>query len=207
MVIVGLTGGIGAGKSTVAELLRRRGAVVIDMDALGREVLEPGGRAYDGVVATFGPSIVGADGRIDRGALARVVFSDPAQLRRLTDISHPAINADLVDVLDGLPRGGIVVLDMAILVESNLGRPDPDHSYELVVTVEAPEDARIARAVSRGMTEADARRRMASQAAEAERRAVADVVIVNDGSVGDLEDEVERLWKALSDRRAKRLRR
>ena len=204
MLIVALTGGIGAGKSTVAELLRRRGAVVIDMDALGREVLEPAGRAYDGVVAAFGESIIDGDGRIDRAALARVVFSDPVQLRRLSDISHPAINADLVDLLDDLPRGVIVVLDMAILVESNLGRPDPEHSYELVVTVEALEDARVARAVSRGMAEADARRRLASQAAEAERRAVADVVIVNDGSMGDLEGDVERLWAALSERRAKK---
>src|SRR5205814_4157833 len=96
LLIVALTGGIGAGKSTVAELLRRRGATVIDVDALGRAVLEPGGRAHDAVVAAFGPSVVDADGRIDRAALARVVFSDPTQLRRLTAISHPAINADLV---------------------------------------------------------------------------------------------------------------
>jgi dephospho-CoA kinase len=197
VLIVGLTGGIGAGKSTVARLLQDRGATVIDVDAIGRAVIEPGGRAYDAVVEAFGPSIVDADGRIDRTALARIVFSDAAQLERLTGISHPAINAELVGLLDALPRDATVVLDMAILAEGNLGRPDPEHSYEFVVTVEAPSEERIARAVARGMTEDDARRRMQSQASEDERRALADVVIVNDGSQRELEAKVGDLWTRL----------
>jgi dephospho-CoA kinase len=197
VLIVGLTGGIGAGKSTVAALLQARGATVIDVDALGRAVIEPGGRAYDAVAAAFGPSILDPDGRVDRAALARIVFGNPGQLRRLTAISHPAINAELVDVLDRLPPDGIVVLDMAILVEGNLGRPDPDHSYSVVVTVEAPEEQRVARAVARGLSEADARRRLASQASEEERRAVAGIVIVNSGSPAELETRVEEVWQTL----------
>jgi dephospho-CoA kinase len=197
VLIVGLTGGIGAGKSTVAGLLRDRGATVIDVDALGRAVIEPGGRASDAVVAAFGPSILDGDGHIDRAALARIVFADPEQLGRLTAISHPAINAELVELLDRLPAGTIVVLDMAILVEGNLGRPDPEHSYELVVTVEAPEEQRVARAVARGMSEADARRRVASQASEDDRRAAAAVVIVNSGSPAELEARVEEVWRML----------
>ena len=202
MLIVGLTGGIGAGKSTVAAMLQERGATIVDVDAIGRAVLEPGGRAFTAVAATFGPAVVDADGRIDRAALARIVFADAEQLDRLTAISYPAINAELVDLLDALPRDGIVVLDMAILVEGNLGRPDPEHSYEYVVTVEAPEEQRIARAVARGMSEADARRRLASQASEADRRAVADTVIVNDGSVDTLAAAVDRLWATLCERLA-----
>lgn len=200
MLIVGLTGGIGAGKSTVARLLAERGAVVIDVDALGHVVLEPGGRAYDQVIEAFGPAIVGPDGRIDRAALGRVVFGDPDALARLTAISHPAINAELVEALDQLPNDAIVVLDMAILVESNLGRVDPEHSYQLVVTVEAPVELRVQRAVARGMPEADVRRRLAAQASEDQRRAVAEIVIVNDGSEPDLEARVDEVWKELLSR-------
>jgi dephospho-CoA kinase len=201
VLIVGLTGGIGAGKSTVAALLKEKGAVVIDVDAIGRAVIEPDGRAYQAVVAAFGPSVVDTDGRVDRAALARIVFGNPEQLDRLTAISYPAINAELVDLLDDLPPGATVVLDMAILVEGNLGRPDPEHSYELVITVEAPEEQRVARAVTRGMSEEDARRRVASQASEEDRRAVADIVIVNSGSAAELEAKVDEVWQALIERK------
>jgi dephospho-CoA kinase len=200
VLIVGLTGGIGAGKSTVASMLQDRGATIIDVDAVGRAVIEPDGRAHAAVVAAFGPGIVGADGRIDRAALARTVFGHPDELARLTAISYPAINAELVELLDRLPRDGIVVLDMAILVEGNLGRADPEHSYQFVVTVEAPEEVRVARAVKRGMDEADARRRVASQASEDERRAVADAVIVNGSSQEALDVEVDHLWEMLCQR-------
>ncbi len=193
-----LTGGIGAGKSTVADLLADRGAVVIDVDALGREVLQPGGAAYDDVIATFGSQVVDGGGNIDRGRLAREVFGDPARLAVLTSISHPAINRLLVSRLDALPPGAVVVLDMAILAEGNLGRPDPQHSYQYVITVEAPLERRIERAVQRGMDEADARRRAAAQASEAERRLLADVVIVNDGDLAALISEVDALWRSMA---------
>jgi dephospho-CoA kinase len=189
---------MGAGKSTVAAMLAGRGAAVIDVDALGREVLEPGGEAYTAVVARFGPVVVAGDGRIDRAALAGVVFDNPAALADLQAISHPAINRVLDRLLDGV-EAGVVVLDMAILVESHLGRDLPSgRGYDTVVVVEAPLEVRVARLVSaRGVDEADARARIAAQASDEARRAVADHVIVNDGDLAALEAQVDALWRDL----------
>ncbi|MFN6119401.1 MAG: dephospho-CoA kinase [Actinomycetes bacterium] len=197
MLIVGMTGGIGSGKSTVAALLAGRGAVIVDVDALGRVVIAPGGRAQAAVIAEFGDAIVDDGGHIDRAALARQVFGRPDELARLSAISHPAINAELADVLDAQASDAIVVLDMAILVESTLGRGDPAHSYSKVVVVEAPEELRVARAVARGMAEADVRARIASQATDEQRRAVADAVVVNDGDLAALEARVADLWQTI----------
>lgn len=197
MLIIGLTGGIGSGKSTVAALLAQHGAVVIDVDAVGRDVIAPGGRAEAQVIGAFGNDVADVNGHVDRAALAAKVFGDPTALAELTGISHPAINAELVDRLDALPADAVVVLDMAILVESNLGRLDPAHSYSTVVVVEAPAELRVARAVARGMAEADVRRRLAAQATDEQRRAVADVVIVNDGDLATLTDRVDRAWALL----------
>ncbi len=197
MLIVGLTGGIGAGKTSVAACLAGHGATVIDVDALGREVLEPNGRAAPSVAAEFGDSILAADGQIDRVALARTVFGRPDELSRLTAISHPAINAELVERIDRVTPDAIVILDMAILVESNLGRGDPAHSYRMVVTVEAPLEVRVARAVARGMREDEIRRRIASQATDEERRRVADFVIANDGNAEQLAQRVDAVWAEL----------
>jgi dephospho-CoA kinase len=198
--IVGLTGGIGAGKTAVAGLLSERGAVVIDVDAIGREVLEPSGRAYGAVVAAFGAGILDEAGHIDRAALARLVFADPTQLAVLTAISHPAINAELVASLDALPGDSVVVLDMAILAESNLGRSDPEHSYQFVITVEAPVEVRVDRAVRRGMDADEVRRRVKAQASEDQRRAVADVVVVNDADLAAVGAQVDRVWAQLTGR-------
>jgi dephospho-CoA kinase len=197
VLIVGMTGGIGSGKSTVAALLAGRGAVIVDVDALGRVVIAPGGRAQAAVIAEFGDAIVDDGGHIDRAALARQVFGRPDELARLSAISHPAINAELADVLDAQASDAIVVLDMAILVESTLGRGDPAHSYSKVVVVEAPEELRVARAVARGMAEADVRARIASQATDEQRRAVADAVVVNDGDLAALEARVADLWQTI----------
>lgn len=194
MLVIGLTGGIGSGKSTVAALLGAHGAHVVDVDALGREVIAPGGRAEAAVIAEFGPSVVDDEGHVDRAALAKAVFGRPDELARLTAISHPAINEEIAVRLDALPSDAVVVLDMAILVESNLGRGDPRHSYHRVVVVEAPLDLRVARAVARGMAEDDVRARIASQASDAERRAVADAVVVNDGDLDTLACRVDELW-------------
>jgi dephospho-CoA kinase len=166
MLIVGLTGGIGSGKSTVARLLADRGAVIVDVDAVGRAVIAQGGRAEAGVLAEFGSAIVAADGSIDRPSLGHVVFEHPEQLARLNAISHPAINAELTDRIGSLADDSIVVYDMAILVESNLGREHPTHRYTRGVVVEAPLKLRIERAVGRGMDEADARSRAAAQATD-----------------------------------------
>jgi dephospho-CoA kinase len=197
MLIVGLTGGIGSGKSTVAGLLAARGARVIDVDAIGRQVLEPGGRAQQGVTDEFGAGVLAADGSIDRAALASVVFADAAALARLTSVSHPAINAELVEQLRALPDDVIAVLDMAVLAESQLGRADERYRYRFVVTVEAPPAVREDRAVARGAARDDVRRRMAQQATDAQRRQLADVVIVNDGTLAELTDQVDALWRRL----------
>jgi dephospho-CoA kinase len=194
VLIIGLTGGIGSGKSTVADLLAERGAVLVDVDAVGRAVIAPGGRAEAAVLAEFGSAILAADGAIDRPSLARVVFQHPEGLARLTAISHPAINAELTERIAALPEHSIVVYDMAILVESNLGREDPAHRYTRVIVVEAPLELRITRAVARGMAEADVRARAAAQATDEQRRAVADLVIRNDADLVTLQQRVSEAW-------------
>jgi dephospho-CoA kinase len=185
MLVVGLTGGIGAGKSTVAQMLSAYGAAVIDVDGLGHVVLQPGGKAHDAVLDAFGT--------VDRRQLGAIVFADADALARLTAISHPAINAELIEVLAGLDAD-VVVLDMAILAESNLGRG----MYEVVVTVEAPTELRVARATARGMTETDVRRRIAAQASESDRRKLAQHVLVNDGTEAHLAAQVARCWAVLT---------
>jgi dephospho-CoA kinase len=194
MRVTGLCGGIGAGKSTVANLFAEHGAHVIDVDQLGRLVIEPDERAYQGVIDLFGDGILVTDAPspapIDRAALASIVFSDPADLARLESVSHPAINAELDALLDEAASAGHdwVVLDMAILVESSLGKDLPSgRGYDRVVVVEAPEDERVRRLVdTRGMDPGDAAARIASQTDDATRRAVADVVLANDGDLDAL---------------------
>ena len=195
MLVIGLTGGIGSGKSTVAGLLELRGATVIDVDALGRQVIAPGGRAETMVAEAFGPDIVDTAGHIDRPALAAAVFGRPDALGRLTEISHPAIDAEIDERLHDLPRNAIVVLDMAILVESVLGLG----RYTRVVVVEAPADVRVERAVARGMQADDVRARMASQTTDDRRRAVADVVLHNDGDLLTLTARVDELWTQIGE--------
>jgi dephospho-CoA kinase len=196
MVVVGLTGGLGAGKSVVASMLAARGAEVIDVDALGRLVLEPGEAAHDAVLAAF-PGVAGPDGHIDRRALADIVFADRAALARLEAISHPAINGEIARRLEASPAQ-VVVLDMAALVGTRLGWLDGERPvYDVVVTVEAPADVRIARAVARGMRAEDAARRVASQPSEETRRALAQHVITNDGDLTALEAQVAALFTEL----------
>jgi dephospho-CoA kinase len=197
VLVVGLTGGIGAGKSTVAALLAARGAHVIDVDALGRAVIAPGGRATEAVVAEFGPKVRGADGGVDRAALAGLVFRDPDALARHLAIVHPAIDEEIRASLATLPDDAVAVLDMAVLAESRLGRGQ----YTTVVVVEAPADVRVERAVARGMAADDVRARMANQASDADRRAIADVVLTNDGDRSALADQVERWWREAVDGR------
>ncbi len=188
--VIGLTGGIGVGKSTVAAELAQLGATVVDCDGLGRLVVEPDGRAYRPLVERFGPEIVGPDGAIDRPALASVVFGDPEALADLNAITHPAIDIEIAAAV-AAAETEVVVLDMAVLVESDLGKGQ----YHEVLVIEAPVDARLARlAQDRGMPEDQARARMDSQAGDDERRAVADHVLVNDGDLDQLRDSVRRFW-------------
>ncbi|HTJ77219.1 MAG TPA: dephospho-CoA kinase [Acidimicrobiales bacterium] len=201
MLVVGLTGGIGSGKSTVASLLARRGAVVVDADALARDAVAPGTPGLSEVVARFGAAVVGARGELDRGALAAVVFADAAALADLNAIVHPWVRAAIAERLAGLDGGafdGVVVLEIPLLVES--GR---SYGASKVIVVDCPEDVALRRLVEeRGMDEGDARRRMAAQVSRADRLAAADVVVDNSGSLADLERQVGEVWAGLvGDRR------
>ena len=192
MVVVGLTGGMGTGKTTVAGMLGDRGADVVDCDGLGRLVVEPGGRAYDAVTTRFGPGVVHPDGRLDRAALAAIVFNDPAALAELNGLTHPAIDAEIAARI-AAATAPVVVLDMAVLVETSLGAGQ----YDVVVVVEAPLELRLARLEGRGVARSDAEARIASQASDEQRRAVADHVVTNDGDLARLDAQVEALWPRL----------
>lgn len=198
MLVVGLTGGMGVGKSTVGGLLSNLGAEVIDVDALGRKILEPEGLAVSAVVERFGPSVSGTDGGINRAALAEIVFGEAEQLAALEEISHPAINQMLDRAVDSLEKPeAIVVYDMAVLVESRLGY-DTKHPYEVVVVVEAPMADRLERLQQqRGVEPEDALARIESQASDEERRAVAQFLIANGGDLAALSDATAELWGQL----------
>ncbi|HLV58605.1 MAG TPA: dephospho-CoA kinase [Natronosporangium sp.] len=191
MLRVGLTGGIGAGKSEVARRLAGHGAVVIDADRVAREVVAPGTDGLARVVAEFGPQVLAPDGSLDRAALASVVFGDDERRRRLEAIVHPRVRARTAELVAAAPPDAIVVNDVPLLVEAGLAA-----TYHLVVVVEATEATRIARLVgSRGMTEEQARARIAAQASDEVRRAAADVLLTNDGPLADLYARVDRLWR------------
>ena len=193
--MLGLTGGIGAGKSTVADLLADRGAVVIDADEVARSVVEPGGPAYDPVVRRFGEAaILDEHGRIDRARLAEVAFADDQARSDLNALIHPAVEAVVRDRLAELDRPGrVVVVQVPLLVEAGWGR-----LADRVVVVDCPEDVAVRRLVDlRGMDEADARRRIAAQATREDRRAAADIVIPNDGTLAELRQRVAEAWDQL----------
>jgi dephospho-CoA kinase len=190
---VGLSGGIGSGKSTVAAMLRARGAVVVDADALAREVVEPGTPGLAAVVARFGDGVMAPEGSLDRAALAAIVFADPAALADLEAITHPLVAERAAALLAAAPTGSVVVYDVPLLVEKDLAR-----AYDRVVIVDAPDDVRVERLVVRGMSRPDALARMAAQAPRAERLAVADDVLDNTGDESALQAQVDRLWAALT---------
>ena len=189
MLRIGLTGGIGSGKSTVAALLAARGAQVVDADRIAREVLEPGTPGLAAVVAEFGAGVVGADGALDRAALAAIVFGDPAARARLDGIVHPLVRARAAEAVAAAPADAVVVQDVPLLVETGQAG-----SFDLVLVVEADPGTRVARLVGRGLSAEDARARMASQATDEQRRAVADVVLRNDGDRAALAAAVDRFW-------------
>jgi dephospho-CoA kinase len=192
---VGLSGGVGSGKSTVSELLRRHGAVVIDADAIAREVVEPGTPGFAAVVSRFGPSVV-RDGRLDRPALAELVFRDERARLDLNGIVHPLVRERAAVLMGEAPANAVVVYDVPLLVESDLGS-----DYDVVVMVLADAEVRVRRLAGRGMPEHDARARMAAQASDEERRAAADEIIENNGTRADLKARVDALWQRLLARR------
>ena len=186
---MGLTGGIGAGKSAVARRLAHHGAVIIDADVLAREVVAPGTPGLAEIVDVFGAELLTAAGELDRPALAAKVFGDDEARRRLEKIIHPRVRARTAELTHGAPLGAIVVNDVPLLVETGLAP-----SYHLVVVVEAERDRRIRRLVeTRGMAAEQAAARIAAQADDARRRRAADVVLTNDGSLDELHAAVDAL--------------
>ena len=198
MLLVGLTGGIGAGKSTVGRLLSERGAVVIDADSIVRELQRPDTDVFRAIIERFGPHVVAADGSLDRERLADLVFRDDDARSALNAIVHPAVYAVMADRIAALKDGEqVVVLDIPLLAESGGGE-----GMDVVVVVEADQDARVARVVAeRGLDPEDVRARMAVQASPEQREALADVVIKNNGTDEDLRAQVNALWEQLRARR------
>jgi dephospho-CoA kinase len=194
MVVVGLTGGIGSGKSTVAALLADRGARIIDADRIAREVVERGRPAYQQIVDRFGPAVVQADGSLDRAALASTVFADDKARRDLNAITHPAVGAEMLARLAAVQEAdseGVAVLDIPLLAEGGRDR----YALDGVIVVDTPIDVAVARLVEhRGFAEADARARVAAQATREARVAIADVVIDNAGAAEALLPQVDAAW-------------
>jgi len=187
---IGLTGGIGAGKSTVAERLRSHGAIVVDADRLAREVLAPGSPGLAAVAEEFGPQVLTADGGLDRAALAAVAFADEGRRRALEAITHPRIAARTAELFAAAAPDAVVVHDIPLLVEKAMGP-----AYHLVLVVDAPEPVRVARlAATRGMAEADALARIRAQASAEQRHAAADVELNTDRPRAEVAADVDRLW-------------
>ncbi|MFD9501698.1 dephospho-CoA kinase [Streptomyces sp. NPDC060035] len=198
MLKVGLTGGIGAGKSEVSRLLVSYGAVLIDADRIAREVVEPGTPGLAAVIEAFGPGILTPDGALDRPALGTVVFADPERLAALNAIVHPLVGARSAELERAAGPDAVVVHDVPLLTENGLAP-----LYDLVVVVDATPETQLDRLVRlRGMTESDARARMAAQATREERKAVADLVVDNDGPLEALEPQVRTVWSELTARAA-----
>lgn len=198
MLKVGLTGGIGAGKSEVSRLLVGHGAVLVDADRIAREVVEPGTPGLAALVEAFGTGILNPDGTLDRPKLGLIVFSDAERLAALNAIVHPLVGARSAELERAAGPGSVVVHDVPLLTENGLAS-----LYDLVVVVDAAPGTQLDRLVRlRGMTEPDARARMAAQATREERLAVADLVIDNDGPVEALAPQVREVWSELVRRAA-----
>ncbi len=194
MIRVGLTGGIGSGKSTVGRMLAELGAVVVDGDQIARDLVVPGEPALAEIVDRFGPDVLLPDGELDRAGLAALVFPDPESLASLDGIMHPRIAERAQTMLADAERDGVsvVVYDMPLLVES--GAAD---DFDVVMVVHAPIEVRLARLAVRGVAVDDARNRMAQQASDEERAAVATILIDNGGDDEQLIDQVQRAWHLL----------
>ncbi|WP_335939449.1 dephospho-CoA kinase [Streptomyces sp. PTD5-9] len=198
MLKVGLTGGIGAGKSEVSRLLSGYGAVLIDADRIAREVVAPGTPGLASVVEAFGAGVLTADGSLDRPKLGSIVFADPERLAALNAIVHPLVGARSAELERAAGPDAIVVHDVPLLTENGLAP-----LYDVVVVVDAAPKTQLDRLVRlRGMTESEARARMSAQATREQRRAVADLIIDNDGPLTALEPRVREVWAELTRRAA-----
>ncbi len=199
MYLIGLTGGIASGKSVVAGRLAEHGAIHIDADVLAREVVEPGQPALAEIERSFGPDVIGHDGRLDRAALASVIFADPERREVLNAITHPAVKARARELMNAAaeknPRA-IIVYDVPLLIEA---RVDAEHEFDLIVVVNASTQTRLARLMElRGLSRAEAVHRLNSQVSDTERLAIADVVIDSNGTLDDTLRQADALWESVS---------
>lgn len=201
MLLVGLTGGIGSGKTTVAKMFGHLGAVVFDADKLAREVVELGTRGYVAVVELFGSDVLFPGGEIDRAALAKRVFSNDLERKELEAVLHPEIFRTLRKRLEPFRKTDrIVIFDAALLIESGF-----DERCDMVISVEAPEELRVKRVVDEGeRSEADVRARVAAQVSEEVKASRSDAIILNSGTLDELRQQVEQIWVEL-ERRSKRV--
>ena len=192
VMLIGLTGGIGAGKSTVAQLFEERGVPIVDADAIARDVVKPGEPALAELVEYFGDSILGADGELNRGKLAEVAFADAESHEALNAIMHPAISAETSKRIDALRADHpVIVHDVPLLVEAGLAG-----NYDLTVLVDTPAEVRLQRLTElRGMDPEDAKKRIAAQATDEQRRAVCDVALDNSGDIEHLRAQFEHMWE------------
>ncbi|MFH9398210.1 dephospho-CoA kinase [Streptomyces sp. NPDC017638] len=196
MLTVGLTGGIGAGKSEVSRLLVEHGAVLIDSDRIAREVVAPGTPGLAAVADAFGPDVLAADGSLDRPRLGSIVFADPEKLAVLNSIVHPLVRDRSRELESAVPEDAVVVHDVPLLTENGLAP-----LYDVVIVVDASPETQLDRLVRlRGMTAADARARMAAQATREQRRKIADIVIDNDVPLDALRERVAEVWDGLARR-------
>ena len=196
MYLIGLTGGIASGKSLVSSRLVERGAVLVDADVLAREVVEPGTPGLSAIAEHFGPGVIAADGSLDRPTLGAIIFSDPEQREVLNGITHPAVWRRAKELFAAADDDAVVVYDVPLLVEGAKGR---QLDFDLIVVVHAEQETRLARLVEkRGMSRDEASHRVHAQATDAERLAVADVVIDNEGSIEQTHAQVDALWAKAS---------
>lgn len=194
MITVGLTGGIGSGKSTVADLLSSYGAVIIDADVLAREAVAPGSAGMERVLAEFGAEVLGSDGSLDRARLGSLVFADADRRAALNAIVHPYVRARSEALMAAAPTDAVVVQVVPLLVENGL-----QGGYDVVVVVDVSPETQLHRLVdTRGMSESDARARMGAQSSREARLAAADVVVPNDGDLEALRAAVDALWAQLA---------
>lgn len=193
MLRVGLTGGIGAGKSEVSGRLAAQGAVIVDADVIAREVVAPGTEGFAAVVETFGPGVLGPDGALDRPRLGDIVFADKEKLAALNAIVHPRVGARMRELEDAAGPGSVVVHDVPLIAENGLA-----DAYDLVVVVDVPPRIQLDRLVRhRGLTREQAQARIAAQASRAQRLSIADIVVDNSGSIAELDRQVGELWSEL----------
>ena len=192
---VGLTGGIGAGKSTVADLFSQKGAVVIRSDELARQVIEPQTPGFQQVIARFGKDFVNSEGYIDRAKLAQIVFQDDAALKDLENIVHPLVRSKTNQIIDQHTSETIIVNEIPLLLEKKM-----ESLFDFLVIVISSEKNRLERLAQRGLTTEQATARMSKQVSDDERKAAADFLIVNDGNLDQLEADVEKIWQTLQER-------